>query len=195
VTTALLVGVFVGGEGRRMGGVAKGLLPEPNGSRTLLARLLGELEGALPGVPVVLVGRSAAYASHHLPTVQDCPTDVGPIGGLGGLLQVASERGVEQALALACDLPRIHGDLLRRLATEAPGAAALVAHLEDVRNPLIARYHVPRALPVVREVIAAGKRSLQATLDALGTGVHRLPLTAAEAASLMDWDRPEDLLA
>ena len=37
--SAPLVGIFVGGKGRRMGGVAKGLLTAPGGAETLVARL------------------------------------------------------------------------------------------------------------------------------------------------------------
>jgi hypothetical protein len=62
-----------------------------------------------------------------------------------------------------------------------------------VRNRLIARYEVERALPAARTVLGAGKRSLQAVLDALGADVHTLPLSDAEAASLQDWDTPDDM--
>jgi molybdenum cofactor guanylyltransferase len=193
VTPGLLVGIFVGGRGSRLGGVAKGLLAAPSSERTLLERLLGELNAALPRGPIVLVGEAEAYASYGLPSVSDSPTGVGPIGGLGGLLRHAHELGAERALALACDLPKIRGGLLSRLAEEAPDAAALVAHQEGVRNPLIARYCVARTLPALNGVVASGKRSLQAVLDALGSEVHLLPQSPVEAASLVDWDTPEDL--
>lgn len=193
MTPALLVGIFVGGRGSRMGGVAKGLLLAPGGEHTLLGRLLGELRAALPRAPFVLVGNPEAYAAYGLQAVGDSPTGAGPLGGLRGLLRHAQGLGASHALALACDLPKIRAGLLARIATEAPDAAALVGHRSGVRNPLVARYHVARSLPAVDETLAAGKRSLQAVLDALGDDVRLLSESAAEAESLVDWDTPDDV--
>jgi molybdopterin-guanine dinucleotide biosynthesis protein A len=189
----LLVGVFVGGRGSRMGGVAKGLLKVPDSEMTLLERLLGELARAAPGAEVVLVGDATSYAAAGLRGVDDAPRGVGPLGGLLGLLLDAEQRGAELVLALACDLPRIDAALLTRLLNEAVTASALVAAQDGVRNPLVARYQVAAALPAARGALQAGERSLQAVLDRLAAGVRTLPLTAAEAARLDDWDSPEDV--
>jgi len=125
--------------------------------------------------------------------VTDDPPGVGPIGGLVGLLAHAERRGAEQVLALACDLPSIAAELLRRLASEVADAGALVTAQGEIRNPLVARYTVTRALPAAREALGAGQRSLQSVLDRLGDAVVTLPLTATEAATLDDWDTPEDM--
>ncbi len=191
---SLIVGIFVGGRGSRMGGVPKGLLRAPDSELTLLERLLGEVRAALGDVQVVLVGDAKSYPANDLPTVSDSPQGIGPLGGLSGLLRHAQEVGTAGALVLACDLPRIRADLLTRLATESPEAAALVAQQQGVRNPLIARYQVTNTLAAVHAVVAAGQRSLQAVLDALGQDLRLLPLTTAEAASIADWDTPEDVL-
>lgn len=189
----LVVGLFVGGRGSRMGGVAKGLLKAPGSERTLLERLLREIESALPHASLTLVGAADAYATHGLPALADDPPGIGPLGGLSSLLQHAERASAGQVLAVACDLPRLEATLLSRLATEAPRAAALVPAPQGVRNPLIARYDVAKTLPALRHVLASGKRSLQAVLDGLGDGVRTLPLSAEEAASLQDWDTPEDM--
>lgn len=191
--TRLLVGVFVGGRGSRMGGIAKGLLPAPESKATLIERLLGEIARAAPGAEVVLVGDSTSYATLRLRTVDDTPRDIGPLGGLLGLLLHAEQQGAEQVLALACDLPRLDAAVLERLLTAHSGASALVVEQDGVRNPLIARYRTREALPAARAVTAAGKRSLQAVLDRLAEGVRTLPLTVAEAALVDDWDSPEDV--
>ncbi len=96
-------------------------------------------------------------------------------------------------LALACDLPRLGGDLVQRLASQANEAGALVTAQGEIRNPLIARYTVARALPAAREALSAGRRSLQAVLDRLGDDVVTLRLTEIEAATLDDWDTPDDM--
>ena len=189
----ILVGIFVGGRGSRMGGVAKGLLKAPNSETTLLARLRAELASALPNAEVVLVGAAEAYENSGLRAVSDEPSGAGPLGGLIGLLAHAERRGASHVLALACDLPRIGAALLQRLADEATDKAAVVAVQGEVRNPLIARYAVAGALLAARDVHGTGKRSLQAVLDRLGDGVATLRLTAAEAATLDDWDTPDDM--
>ncbi|RYZ02526.1 MAG: hypothetical protein EOO73_31290 [Myxococcales bacterium] len=187
----LVVGLFVGGRGRRLGGVAKGLLPAPGSAQTLLERLVGEARAALGEAELVLVGDAAAYSASGLTAVDDAPRGVGPLGGLGGLLHHAQQRGATHVLALACDLPYVSAPLLARLATEAPGAAALAAHGGGLRNPLVARYEVARALPAVQSALASKKHALQAVLDALGAEL--LTMTEEETRSLHDWDTPEDV--
>jgi molybdopterin-guanine dinucleotide biosynthesis protein A len=189
----LLVGVFVGGRGTRMGGVAKGLLKAPDSESTLLQRLRAQLASALPGVEIVLVGAADAYAEVGLDAVNDEPPGVGPIGGLIGLLTDAERRGATHVLALACDLPHIGAALLQRLAEEAPDKSAVVAAQGEIRNPLIARYAVAQALPAARAVLGTGKQSLQAVLDRLGDDLATLRLTPNEAATLDDWDTPDDM--
>ncbi len=193
-SSSLVVGIFVGGRGSRMGGVAKGLLQAPDSEATLIERLRTELGRALPDAEVVLVGAAEAYTAFGLTALSDDPPGVGPIGGLIGLLTHAERSGAERALALACDLPRIGAELLRRLAREAANANALVTAQGEIRNPLVARYTVARALPAARAVLGAGQRSLQAVLDRLGESVVTLRLTEEEAATLDDWDTPQDML-
>jgi molybdopterin-guanine dinucleotide biosynthesis protein A len=187
----IIVGVFVGGRGTRMGGAAKGLLPAPDSGLTLIERMLGELRIAVPFAEVVLVGDAELYAGLGLASVADAPPGIGPLGGLLGLLEHAERLGVTQVLALACDLPFVRGEFLSRLLRE--GGAAVVTETGGVRNPLVARYVVSRALPAARGVLETGGRSLQAVLDRLGNGVVTLALSAAEQASLEDWDTPDDV--
>jgi molybdopterin-guanine dinucleotide biosynthesis protein A len=189
----LIVGIFVGGRGSRMGGVAKGLLKAPSSEATLVERLRAELTHALPDAELVLVGAAEAYAGLGLSAISDEPPGVGPIGGLIGLLVHAEQRGATHVLALACDLPHLGAALLSRLASEALDQSALITLQGDFRNPLIARYAVAQALPAARATLDAGQRSLQAVLDRLGDGVAALPLSSAETATLGDWDTPEDV--
>ena len=76
----LIIGIFVGGRGSRMGGVAKGLLKAPSSEATLVERLRMELESALPDAEVVLVGAAEAYADLGLDAISDEPAGLGPIG-------------------------------------------------------------------------------------------------------------------
>jgi molybdopterin-guanine dinucleotide biosynthesis protein A len=206
----LLVGLFVGGSGSRMGGaakglleapgvakglleapgVAKGLLEAPGGALTLLERLLQQTQSALPEARAVLVGDASAYARLELglTALADEPEGVGPLGGLIALLAYAERAGARHVLALACDLPYLEQTLIARLACESLDADALVAAQQSLKNPLIARYRVEPALAAARLTLAAGRRSLQAVLDRLQPRVALLELGADEEASLDDWD-------
>lgn len=193
MTLPCVVGVFVGGQSSRMGGFPKGNLKAPGSELTLLERSLQEIREAAPGAEVVLVGSSAPYASLSYPAVADQPAGVGPIGGLKALLDHAAAREKSYALALACDLPRLNRELLRRLVSEQPMALALVIQQGTVRNPLIARYAVAASHAAVGKSLAANRYSLQAVLDQLEPAVATLTLSPAEAASFDDWDSPSDL--
>ncbi|MBV9949378.1 MAG: NTP transferase domain-containing protein, partial [Myxococcales bacterium] len=98
------------------------------------------------------------------------------------------------ALALACDMPFVSRDLLRRLIA-APSAAPIVAPRRQGRwEPLCARYHAAAVLPVALEHAAGargGRHSLQDLLD--DAAAVELPLSPKEADELRDWDSPDDL--
>jgi len=183
-----LVGIFVGGEGRRMGGVAKGMLHAPGSDETLVTRLERVAREALGEVDVVLVGRAEAYASVGLPSLADEPPGIGPLGGLVALLSEARRRQAPFALALACDLPFVSPDLVARLASFAPDATALAPRQAGRWMPLCARYGAG-AERVARELAGEGQRSLQPVLERSGT--RELPLESDE--ELADWDEPGDL--
>ena len=192
MSARLVVGLFVGGRGRRMGGVAKGNLLGYDG-RPLLSRLTSVVTLALPGAPIVLVGAAAAYADRGLRALEDTPVGVGPIGGLAALLTFAREQGHQSALALSCDLPYLDAGMIRRLASEFEDAHALAPREAERWSPLTARY-AESALPAVLEGIAQGVHSLQRVFERLGAGARELPLSAEERRALRDWDRPEDML-
>jgi molybdopterin-guanine dinucleotide biosynthesis protein A len=180
-----VAGVFVGGAGVRMGGLAKGLLRGPDGS-SLIERwtgILGEL-----GIPVVLVGEGAAYEGLGLPMLKDEPPGVGPLGGLVALLRHA---GTGRALAFACDMPFVSRGLVGRLLA-APADAPIVAPRRDARwEPLCARYEASRVLALAVARAASPHRSLQRLLAEAGAAA--LPLLPHEDAELRDWDSPADV--
>lgn len=185
------VGIFVGGASRRMGGRPKGLLTTPDGSTTLVERLLEQSKLALGDVPCVLVGEHAGYAHLRLPMLPDARSEQGPLGGLVALLAHGEAHGVDAVLCLACDMPYVTSGLIARVAREAPEAAACAPRPEGLWQPLCARYQVSAALPVARAALEAGRLSLQKILSTLGA--HELALSADEALSLRDWDSPDDL--
>jgi molybdopterin-guanine dinucleotide biosynthesis protein A len=188
--TSLVIGIFVGGRGSRLGGVAKGNLGL-GGGETVLERLVTRARDALPATPIVLVGAASAYESLGLPALADDPPGIGPLGGLRALLAQASADGRTHALALACDLPYLEAPLIARLGVDAPDADFLAPREGELWETLVARY-ATAVLPVVDDTIAAGERALQRVAQRLGDRAVELTLGTRERAELRDWDTPED---
>lgn len=182
-----LVGIFVGGRATRMGGVAKGLLVGPSGA-TILEHQLAIARDL--GLAAVLVGDAAAYAAvaPGVPRTADEPTGIGPLGGLSALLAAAGER---DAIAIACDMPRLSRADLDRLAHSSFDADVLAARRarDAPWEPLFARYRSPSVSPVLRSALAEGVRSFQRLFRALRVA----PFDVDSPETLVDWDRPEDV--
>jgi molybdenum cofactor guanylyltransferase len=180
-----LVGLFVGGAARRMGGAAKGLLPAPGGE-TIVERwraLCGTVE-----LRCVLVGEADAYAGLEIERIADARPGAGPLGGLVGLLRAQPAAPV---VAVACDMPYVTEALLRRLAFSTSVAAALAPWRNDLFEPLFARYDPARVLPLAERQLAGHDLSMQRLLRE--AGAERFPLSAEEWPLLADWDEPGDL--
>jgi molybdopterin-guanine dinucleotide biosynthesis protein A len=189
---APLVGVFVGGAARRMGGVPKGLLQAPTSGRTLVERLRDEVLRVLPRSRVVLVGEHVAYSKLGWPTLADEPKAIGPLGGLRALLAAGRGAGRACVVALACDLPYLEGELVARVGHHAPEAAAVAPRPDGIWQPLVARYVPERVLPVLDAALGAGERALSRLLERLGPAAVELPLSAGELDLLADWDSAAD---
>lgn len=187
-----LVGVFVGGRAVRLGGIPKGLLAAPDTDEPIVSRLARVCREALPECEVVLVGDASSYAhlAHH--SIPDRPPGVGPIGGLIALLSSAVACGAS-AIAVATDLPYVSRELVTRLSLHAPSAAAVAPRVDDLWQPLFARYDGERSLSAAKAVLAGGHRALHRVLSALGSEVAELPVTPEETLLLRDWDTPNDV--
>jgi molybdopterin-guanine dinucleotide biosynthesis protein A len=188
--SAVVMGILVGGQARRMGGVQKALLRPPHGDAadTLVAALARM--GRAAGLEVVLLGEaSLGPAALDLPQLPDAEPGVGPLGGLSSLLAYAAER---RAVAIACDMPYVTAALLARLLNERPQAMLLAPR--DPRSgkwqALFARYD-PQVRPVLSAALADGERSFQRLFARID--VTELTLTGAEHDQLRDWDTPEDM--
>ncbi|CAG1002165.1 molybdenum cofactor guanylyltransferase [Burkholderiales bacterium] len=128
--------VLAGGQGRRMGGVDKGLVPfrgEPMATHAI-ARLA-------PQVGAILVNanqNAEAYAAFGHAVVPDSVGGfAGPLAGLHAGLAVAATPFVA---TVPCDSPFLPEDLVARLAAglEAAGADVAVARTFDQPHPVFA---------------------------------------------------------
>jgi molybdopterin-guanine dinucleotide biosynthesis protein A len=183
--TPMLAGIFVGGAGTRMGGVAKGMMRTADG-RTIVERWRAVLEGL--GLAIVLVGAREGYCRLGIEAVEDEPPGIGPLGGLVALMRRADAQPV---LALACDMPFVSSALVERL-LRAPHDAAIVAPRRDDRwEPLCARYDAARVLAPALARARSSDHSLQRLLNE--AGAVALTLARHEYDQLHDWDTPGDV--
>lgn len=185
--TDLGIGILVGGQGSRLGGAAKGLLPLPNGQR-VLDRLLDECRHAAPAASVYLLGSRAEYVDLGLPLLADDPAGVGPIGGLRRLLRTPHA----EVLLLGCDQPYLSAALLTRLlAAPVVTAAALTRGAPPRWEPMVSRFVTARAATEVATHLASGNLGLYTLLDRVNaTSVY---VSDLEAQQLDDWDTPDDV--
>lgn len=185
----LVMGICVGGLGRRMGGVQKALLIAPDTGESLIARSVRM--GREAGHEVVLLG--AAQLGAAVSGVLQLPdaAEIGPLAALHSLLGYAGERA---ALCLACDMPYVSAELLNRLASEPYGPAQVIAPRDPDSGKweaMFARYQSAAVAPLLERALGEGERSFQGLFKRLT--VRELTLDALERAALRDWDTPEDL--
>ncbi len=189
-TVQSVVGIFVGGASRRMGGRPKGLLPAPDTGEPIVARL-ARLARSL-SLEVALVGEAGPYVGvvPDAPRLLDRPQGVGPLGGLGALLAFAGER---PAVAVACDMPYVSTEVLEMLV--APGWRGSVVAPRRAPGappePFLTRYDPIRVRPALERALAAGVRSFRGLLA--GLDVEDLPLRDEALRCLVDWDAPGDV--
>jgi molybdopterin-guanine dinucleotide biosynthesis protein A len=151
--------VLAGGQGRRMGGVDKGLV-ELDG-RPLVAHVLSRLA---PQVADVLINANQnidRYAAFGVPVV---PDDVGGFAGPLAGLHAGLTRATRDYVATApCDSPFLPADLVARLyaALAAHGAQLAVAKTLDQAHPVfcLVRRDV---LPHLAAFLEGGGRKIDA---------------------------------
>ncbi len=180
----MIAGIFVGGASSRMGS-PKGLLRAPSGE-TLVSRLARVVTEA--GLEPLLVGQRAEYEKLGLRSIPDASAE-GPLGGLIALLEAANG---ERVIAIACDMPHVTVELVRKL-VHAPDAPVVAPRRGGRWEPLFARYDSSPVLDVAKERAVQKELALQGLLDAAGAAP--LLLDDDESALLDDWDAPEDLVA
>lgn len=174
--------ILAGGEGRRMGGVDKGLVDWHG--RPLVTRVLGALAPAASPVWISANRSLAQYRLYSEYLVSD-PTGFrwqGPMAGLLAGLRAAAEHGAEAVVVSPCDTPNVTPELFRALykAYQSEPGVAVVARSDDRLHPLHGVYPVS-LVPVLEQRLKAGDRKVMALIEAVGAR----PVTI-EPAALFD---------
>ncbi|HEX6885755.1 MAG TPA: molybdenum cofactor guanylyltransferase [Planctomycetota bacterium] len=149
--------VFCGGQSRRMGR-DKALIVL--GGATLIERATRVLLELTPRV-LLACGPTPRYPELGFECVLDGAPDLGPLGGLEAALARMEAAGGRYVVAVACDMPRVTAEVLRRLLACARAEAAGVTLVASGgrEEPLCAVYDVA-VLPAVRRALAAGERRM-----------------------------------
>lgn len=150
--------ILAGGEGRRMGGIDKGLLPFRG--KPLVEHVIERIAPQC-GRLLISANRSAEqYGVYGYPVIADTLPDFpGPLAGVLAALEASDS---ELLLTTPCDTPLLPADLVERL------AASLTAHDADIAVPFDGeRIHAAIMLmrgtlaEDLRAYLAAGERKVQ----------------------------------
>ncbi len=114
--------VLAGGQGRRMGGADKALLPFADG--TLLDQAVARLGPQVDRLAVSANGDPARLSRFGLPVLPD-DTPLGPLSGLLVGLRWAAAEGATHLVTVPVDAPFLPGDLVPRLLLAGDGGPAV----------------------------------------------------------------------
>lgn len=166
-----LAAILAGGASRRFG--SPKALAEVDG-RPLIERVRDALLAAVTD-PVLITDSPERFAWLGLAARPDVATGGGPLAGIHAALLWSRERGRRGALVVACDLPFLHPELLRRLVRRAgeTRAAAVAPEGPDGRLEPLCAWYSEDALPEIEGRLRSGDLALRRLLPALGA--ERIP--------------------
>jgi len=136
-TTSVTAAILAGGEGRRVGGNDKGLLPLAG--KPLIERVVGELQSQVASVLICANRHADEYARFGRVLADAGQGFRGPLAGIANAL---AHNTAVWLLTVPVDAPSPPGDLVSRLYAAAIAARvdAAVAHDGVRRQPLFALY-------------------------------------------------------
>lgn len=151
--------ILAGGQGRRMGGVDKGL--QLLNGRPMVARVLARFA---PQVDEVLINANQNLERYALLGCRVIPDEVGGFAGpLAGLHRGLSETSHELVATVPCDSPFLPKDLVARLAVPLADDAAdlAVAKTGDQPHPVFCLAR-KRLIPHLSAFLQSGGRKIDA---------------------------------
>ena len=161
IATGILGVVLAGGQSRRFG--------RDKAAAQLGGRRLIELVSARAGPQTDALAISGRNYGLGLPVIPDITVSEGPLTGVLSALQWAGDAGFSAMVTFSCDAPFFPLDMVRRLKRDfPPGRNCAYASAQGTRHPAFALWRTG-ALGPLREIYAAGTRSLMAAQDQLGS--------------------------
>jgi molybdopterin-guanine dinucleotide biosynthesis protein A len=157
--------VLAGGQGRRMGGADKSLLPL--GGRPLLAHVLARLAPQCAAVAISANGDLGRFAPFGIPVLPDAdPSFAGPLAGILAGLDAAEAQGFSSVASVPVDTPFLPRDLVARLrnACETTHDVLAISASGGQRHPAVGLWPVALAADL-RGALAAGQLRVGAFAD------------------------------
>jgi len=171
--------ILAGGQGRRLGGVAKGHLEIRPGC-TILDYLMSEIKKTGIESIRIAANRPEDYAFAGVEVVLDLHPGCGPLGGVEAALASVVRPGVEAVLVMPCDMPGLraeHFERFLRTYEEHPDSVAVATGLRGM-EPLLAVVPV-RGFPIVQASLERGTRKVRDVWSEIG--YHTVLLDDAQA--------------
>lgn len=180
--------ILAGGQGQRMGGVDKAMVPLAGAP--LLAHVIARLEPQVERLVLSANGDAARFARFGLPVLPDGP-GAGPLAGVLAALRWAAPLGATAVVSAPVDGPFLPGDLCPRLCLAAENApeGLAVAQAGGRLHPTFALWPVELAEPLAAFLDSGAKPKVMDFVAAHGaTEAH-----FAEGSGFDNLNTPEDL--
>jgi molybdopterin-guanine dinucleotide biosynthesis protein A len=180
--------ILAGGQGQRMGGVDKALVPLAGAP--LLAHVIARLEPQVERLALSANGDAARFARFGLPVLPDGP-GAGPLAGVLAALRWAAPLGATAILSAPVDGPFLPGDLCPRLclAAESAPEGLAVAQAGGRLHPTYGLWPVELAEPLAAFLMSGAKPKVMDFVAAHGATEARF----AEGSGFDNLNTPEDL--
>ena len=179
--------ILAGGQGRRMGGADKAMLPLAG--RPLMAHILDRLEPQVERLSISANGDPTRFAALRLPVLPDARSE-GPLSGILSALDWAAPLGATAVVSAPVDAPFLHPDLVPRLilAGESSGGCAL-ARSGGNDHPTFGLWPVTLRGPL-RAFLASGEKP---RVRAFADAHHAARADFPDDGAFANLNTPEDL--
>lgn len=176
--------ILAGGQGRRMGGADKALIPLAG--RPLIAHVIDRLEPQVERLSISANGDPARLQRFGLPILPDQATSQGPLSGLLAALDWAAPLGATHLVTAPTDAPFLPPDLTPRLLLAGDLALARSAGND---HPTFGLWPITLR-DALRAFLASGaKTSVRAFADAHGAARADFP----DDGCFTNLNTPQDL--
>lgn len=163
--------IVAGGQGLRMGGVDKCLLPWCG--HTLLAHSLARLQPQVKRCVLNANGDAGRFYPAHWPAHESIIADTlengGPLSGIHAGLRWLQNQPEQWLLTIPADCPEIDRELLSTFAAHWQTQRLLLACAGGMKHPLFGLWH-QSLLPTVTEALNQKNLKLMALAGELGAG-------------------------
>ena len=150
--------ILAGGKSSRMG-TEKGMLSIND--QTMLEHICKQLRGTFSQI-LISAGDAEKYSFAGFEVVRDKTPGQGPLMGIASALEASAN---EINFVVACDIPHIEMDCVRKMLTEARGADIVVPTTGDKKyEPLFAIYR-KSALDAIKRTLRKGERKISEVFD------------------------------